>query len=74
MPESKNDRILLIDDTRSIHEDFKKILGGDRSAAGNALADAKAAFLGKSDQDGQQSDLVFDIDSAYQGQEGLELL
>ena len=36
-----NRRILLIDDTPSIHEDFRKILTIGESTAEGALADAK---------------------------------
>lgn len=73
MSNEMNRRILLIDDTPSIHEDFRKILGGEGSAAQSALADAKAAFFGDGDA-GAPEGTAFELESAYQGQEGLELL
>lgn len=70
-----NRRILLIDDTPSIHEDFKKILN-KTDAAPKELDDAMAAFLGDDAETTKTPDaprsLKFDIDSAYQGMEALE--
>ena len=71
-----NRRVILIDDTSSIHADFHKILGTNTSPhAKNALADAKAAFFGGSEETpatGADAGLTFDLDSAHQGAEGLE--
>lgn len=72
MTDATNHRILLIDDTPSIHEDFRKILGGDDGEAKEALADAKAAFFGGDDISEDGAHPEFELDSAYQGQEGLE--
>ncbi len=63
-----NRRILVIDDNASIHEDFKKILG-DPSASETDLADARSAFFG-GDKD-PVPDVTYELDSAYQGEEGL---
>src|SRR5947207_6652981 len=61
-------RILIIDDNVSIHQDFRKILNPKpRSEA--ALADHEAALFGDTATDAAQS--AFQIDSAFQGQEGL---
>jgi EAL domain-containing protein (putative c-di-GMP-specific phosphodiesterase class I)/CheY-like chemotaxis protein len=70
-PDAVNGRILLIDDTPAIHQDFKKIFGsGLRSAA--ALFEAEARFFGSA---GRNPTLpVFQIDCAFQGQEGVELV
>lgn len=65
-----NRRILLIDDTPSIHEDFKKILAGGGGQDG-ALVDARAALFGGDDA-GDSGEEQYELDSAYQGQEGLE--
>jgi signal transduction histidine kinase len=70
MPEMAcNRRILVIDDNPAIHEDFRKILcAGDRSA--QIFAQATAALLGEAQAiDG---DAAFEVDSAFQGKEGLE--
>jgi signal transduction histidine kinase len=67
----KNHRILVIDDNRAIHEDFRKILAAGKNQS-NALQAMDAALFGESHARPQLP--VFDIDSAYQGQEGLELI
>lgn len=64
----KNRRILVIDDNPSIHDDFRKILVSD--GAGEALEDAEAAFFGEANDTGSQ--LEVELDTAHQGQEGLE--
>ena len=61
-----NRRILLIDDMPSIHEDFRKVLGNPARAA--ELDEVEAALFGG----GTQAIAAgFELDSAYQGQEGL---
>ncbi|WP_339475681.1 MULTISPECIES: putative bifunctional diguanylate cyclase/phosphodiesterase [unclassified Pseudomonas] len=64
-----NRRILVVDDTPAIHQDFRKILspsaGGDDS-----LDDTESLLFGTP----QVSRLQFQIDSAYQGEEALELV
>ncbi|WP_137885999.1 bifunctional diguanylate cyclase/phosphodiesterase [Pseudomonas sp. 2FE] len=64
-----NRRILVIDDTPAIHQDFQKILGSglDRAAA---LASSEAALFG----DAPTVRQTFEFDSAYQGQEGLAMV
>jgi hypothetical protein len=47
MIERANRRILLVDDTDSIHSDFVKILGGS-TAPSTAASAARAAFFGAS--------------------------
>jgi len=63
----KNRRILVIDDNAGIHDDFKKILRGDD--AGDALDMAAAALSG--DDAVTQTKDSYEIESAYQGEEGL---
>ncbi|MGU3309703.1 ATP-binding protein [Pseudomonas sp. M5A4_2d] len=70
MNEPSNRRILLIDDTPSIHEDFRKILMPPMEQ-NQALDDMEAALFGASDT---PHGPVFELDSAYGGQEGLKLL
>ena len=70
----KNLRILVIDDTRTIHDDFRKILGGGGDRGGNASAlDAAAAELFGEEVETRRG-LCFEVDSAYQGQDGFELI
>ncbi len=64
-------RILVIDDNRSIHEDFRKILSNGGSAA-SALNQAEAELFGEPSTGTRSAQ--FEIDSAYQGQEGLVLV
>ncbi len=68
---SSNRRILVIDDNRAIHEDFRKILQ-TASTSPNNLAEEEAALFG--DTPTVSTLPQFEIDSAYQGQEGLELI
>jgi len=62
-------RILLIDDTPSIHEDFRKILAPGPSAS--ELDEAEAALFGQAPAPARDG---FELDSAYQGREGAALL
>ncbi len=65
----KNQRILVIDDSESIHEDFRTILGSSDANAAN-LHETKSAIFGNASNLSKQ--ISFEIDSAFQGQEGLE--
>ena len=68
---TKNRCILVIDDNDSIHEDFRMVLSG-RSADNSGLDESKTALFGDSDSSGQSSEESFEVDSAIQGQAGLE--
>ncbi len=68
---NQNHRILVIDDNKAIHDDFRKILCPPKVAP-NGLAAAEAALFG---EETPQIDLPeFEIDSAFQGEEGLALI
>ena len=68
---AKNRRILVVDDTRSIHDDFRKILiPEDAPAAG--LASAEEALFGQPVKAVRQ--IQYEIDSDYQGQDGVLLV
>ncbi len=62
-------RILLIDDTPAIHDDFRKILAEDDVAA---LDGTEAELFGTTKVTSPRA--AFNLDSAYQGQDGLKLL
>lgn len=66
-----NHRILIVDDNASIHEDFREILCPDRS--GDAAVEAMEEVLFGPDKS-PPAQTVFELDSAYQGQEALELV
>ncbi len=63
-----NRRILVIDDNPDIHGDFRKVIGGGLDDGGT-LAAAELALLGESSPAGMN--LGFEVDSAFQGQEGV---
>ena len=68
-----NNRILIIDDNKDIHRDFKKILCAEKSSdpAASKLVDK---FLDEADTDTASPSVSFEVDSAYQGQEGLQMV
>ena len=68
MNHNQNRRLLIIDDTHSIHEDFRKILMPEIANRGALDATEAALFGGQKNSFGNHS---FEIDSAFQGQEGL---
>jgi len=66
-------RILVIDDTESIHDDFRKTLAGDGDTGDAAarLAGAKAALFGEQAPARPERPARFDVASAFQGRDGL---
>src|SRR5215469_6350172 len=60
-------RILMIDDNPAIHADYRKILGG---RANGAASSAEAALFGET---AAAVGPTFDVDSAMQGRDGVEL-
>ena len=72
----ENRRILIIDDNPAIHEDFNKILGRTRNSSSSALDDAEASLFGEPPTPATTDvqSLVFEMDSAHQGKEGLALV
>jgi diguanylate cyclase len=61
-------RLLMIDDNPAIHEDYRKILTGRDDSQ---ISAAEAALFGESQA--TVSRPVFDVDTALQGREGVEL-
>ncbi len=64
-------RILVVDDNTAIHDDFRKILAAETREA-NRFNNLEQALFG--DASGAVSRATFRVDSALQGQEGLDLL
>lgn len=80
--EHTNRRILIVDDTAQIHEDFDKVLlsGGDAGGADSEVDDLLDAFLGGDDQakaPASQSapvEVEWELVHARQGEEALQLV
>jgi CheY-like chemotaxis protein len=66
-----NLRVLVIDDTRGIHDDIRKILC-PVVETGTKLETAEAALFGESGLPKARKE--FQVDSAYQGSEGLAMV
>src|SRR5688572_613363 len=67
----RNHRVIVIDDNRAIHEDFRKILAPAPATTGD-LAAAEAALFGSPEP--EVTGAQFEVHSAYQGQEGLDMI
>ncbi len=67
-----NRRVLVIDDQASIHQDFISILMPE-NVRSDSLDAASFAFLGNTSEP-VQDELVFDVESAHQGQEGFQIV
>jgi len=70
---SSKSRILIVDDTPSIHEDFRKILTAPGSA-GEDLEEMADSLFGKAEQDPVYKEIDYQLDSAYQGEEALSMI
>jgi CheY-like chemotaxis protein len=69
MNRSLNRRILIIDDNCSIHEDFRRILG-HRDSPCERLEATEAFLFGTPKEPAPTA--CFEVESAFQGEEGLE--
>src|SRR5256885_692112 len=66
-----NQRILVIDDNPAIHADIRKILVKEE-LTGASMEEAEELLFGEQSAPDLAND--FEIDSAYQGQDGLEMI
>ena len=66
-PIHPHNRILLIDDNPSIHEDFKKIFAGEND---QGLDSSRADLFGDAESTPKADGFI--LESAFQGQEGLQ--
>ncbi|HEX8433831.1 response regulator [Archangium sp.] len=69
--QARKRRILVVDDAEAIHKDFRRILCPEPIGARDALAQLEDALFGPAPSRQTPSTAVFELDSAYQGQEGL---
>ena len=68
-----NRRILIIDDNTSIHADFRKVLGAQAEHSAQAALDVLEANVFGGDA-AVSTRPNFEIDSAHQGKEGVEMV
>jgi CheY-like chemotaxis protein len=68
---TNNRRIIIIDDNRAIHEDFVKILG-EGETGNSALSAMEDALFGETAAAPAKE--CFELSSAYQGQDGFEMI
>jgi len=74
---NNGNRILIVDDNKSIHDDFRKVLSPEGSVESIEISDLEAELFGDDDVASQPSNDFqqnYDIDSAYQGQEALSMI
>src|SRR5690349_20122474 len=64
-------RILVIDDSEDIHKDIARSLCPEPLAGAEEFAQLESDLFGESSTSSGASDELFELDSAYQGQEGL---
>lgn len=71
MFELDNKRILVIDDNESIHLDYRKVLAGPSD---NGLDELESLMFGDSNDSKPEALPSYQIDSAYQGKDGFEMV
>jgi CheY-like chemotaxis protein len=71
MSDNKNRRVLVIDDNHSVHDDFRKILSPLKSTP-PGLEESRECLFGSSVATLEMP--PFEVDSAYQGEEGAILV
>jgi CheY-like chemotaxis protein len=64
-------RLLVIDDSASIHQDIRRLLCPERRGSPEQLSQLRAALFGAAPARPEPSGPEFEVDSAYQGQEGV---
>jgi diguanylate cyclase (GGDEF)-like protein len=78
----ENNRILIVDDSESIHDDLKKVLTSSKSPQKDQHQSLKDELFGDDDEDEKEvkeegldlNSFYYEIDSAFQGQEALRLV
>src|SRR3569833_1491909 len=67
----ENRRLLVVDDTPAIHDDFRKILQGAVATATDSLQTEEELLIGAAAE--KKASLVFQLESAHQGTEAIEM-
>ena len=72
----ENKRILLVDDNRDIHEDFRKVLCAAAGADNGDLDDLELGLFGGADSPipAPSDHIKYEVDSAYQGEQALDMV
>lgn len=65
-------RVLVIDDSDAIHKDFRRVLSPERKSSLRELAQLEDELFGVTSEAPSSSEALFEVDSAFQGREGLE--
>ena len=65
-------RIIIIDDTQAIHDDFSKVLSPRQSAQEDELLELESQIFHEEGDDAAGED--FELDHAFQGKEGLDMV
>jgi len=71
---NKNHRILVIDDNRAIHADFRKVLTARKTGSDDFAKSEAALFADETPSPSSCKTPEFQVDSAFQGREGLDLI
>jgi diguanylate cyclase (GGDEF)-like protein len=72
-----NNRILIVDDNESIHNDFRKVLVHEINEDHADLDELEAELFGADENDDTvtvNQSVVYEVDSAFQGQEALKMV
>lgn len=73
MANSSKRRILIVDDQQSIHQDYRKIIAQPDST-GSGLAAVEAELFGDMESEPERPGSLYEIDSAFQGEEAVALV
>ena len=73
---NENRRILLVDDNRDIHDDFRKVLCGSTGVDNRDLDNLELGLFGDASSSipAKNGHVKYEVDSAYQGDEALEMM
>lgn len=71
-----NNRILIVDDNNSIHRDFNKVLSNPRAEEKRKLAQIEKGLFQDlfEEEEGSLDHPDYEVDSAFQGEEALEMV
>ncbi|MCK4586929.1 MAG: diguanylate cyclase [Gammaproteobacteria bacterium] len=72
-----NKRILIVDDNESIHNDFRKVLVHEINEDHADLDELEAELFGAEEKEAavtESENVVYEVDSAFQGQEALNMV